>query len=127
VRPRIRGTLWSRAPKNAPEIRCGRRLRRLFDFEGRAGLVRRPLTQDELKLHPVLHRRLTLEDSVTASDRNHVALSASIGTDAAQVDEEIVCARRAADPDAEGHPVHRVDLPVLGEGKHPLPRQGWRA
>jgi len=74
--------------------------------------VRRPLAQDELKLNPVLHRRLALGDGVAASDGNCLALAPSIGTEAAQVGKEIICARRATDPDAEGHPVDKVDLPI---------------
>ena len=97
----------------------GGRLRGLFDLERRAGLVRRPLAQDELKLHSILRRRLAREDTVTASDRNRVALAPSIGTEGAQVSEEIICACRAADPDAEGHPVHSLDLPLLSEGDTP--------
>ena len=87
--------------------------------------MRRPLAQDELELHTVLRRRLSLDHTVPAPHGDRVALASSIGTEATQVGKEIIWARGATYPDAEGHPVHTFDLPLFGRGKHCLPRQAF--
>jgi hypothetical protein len=65
-----------------------------------------------------LERRLADDHRVAASDCNRVALATRIGTEAAQIGEEVIRARGAVDSDAEGHLV-QLDLPVRGPEKHP--------